>query len=435
MQDLTPDRASLDSIEIASRDEISSLQLKQLKWSLRHAYDNVPHYREKFDTAGIAPGDLSELSDLANFPFMVKDDLRRNYPFAMFAVPRQQVIRIHASSGTTGSPTVVGYTKNDIDNWALLMARSIRAAGGKPGEIVHVAYGYGLFTGGLGAHYGAERLGCTVIPVSGGATQRQVQLIEDFKPDIIMATPSYALTLADEFGRLGLDARDTALKVGLHGAEPWSQGVREEIERRFDMHAIDLYGLSEVMGPGVSCECVETKDGLHFWEDHFYPEIIDPESGAVLGDGERGELVITSLTKEAQPIIRYRTRDLTRLLPGTARSMRRMEKVTGRSDDMMIIRGVNVFPSQIEVEILKDQRLTPHYLCELAKQGQLDSLTVMVEARPEISRQDKDAAQELLAQNIKTYIGVSVTVRVGEAGSVERSMGKAQRIKDLRPKN
>ncbi|MBT3925653.1 MAG: phenylacetate--CoA ligase [Rhodospirillaceae bacterium] len=435
MRDLTPDRASLDAIEIASRDKISSLQLERLKWSLGHAYDNVPHYKEKFDAAGIAPGDLNDLSDLGKFPFMVKDDLRQNYPFSMFAVPRQKVVRVHASSGTTGIPTVVGYTQNDIDNWARLMARSIRAAGGRPGDIAHVAYGYGLFTGGLGAHYGAEKLGCTVIPMSGGATQRQVQLINDFKPDIIMATPSYTLTIADEFERIGIDPRTTALKTGLHGAEPWSQAMRAEIERRFDMHAIDLYGLSEVMGPGVSCECVESKDGLHFWEDHFYPEIIDPESGQVLADGERGELVITSLTKEALPIIRYRTKDLTRLLPGTARTMRRMEKVTGRSDDMMIIRGVNVFPSQIEVEILKDERLSPHYFCELSKEGQLDSLAVVVEARPDIGQEDKDAAQQLLAQNVKTYAGVSVAVRLGEAGSIERSMGKAQRIKDLRPKS
>ncbi|MBT5039311.1 MAG: phenylacetate--CoA ligase [Rhodospirillaceae bacterium] len=435
MRDLTPDRASLDAIETASRDKISSLQLERLKWSLGHAYDNVPHYKEKFDAAGIAPGDLNDLSDLGKFPFMVKDDLRQNYPFSMFAVPRQKVVRVHASSGTTGIPTVVGYTQNDIDNWARLMARSIRAAGGRPGDIAHVAYGYGLFTGGLGAHYGAEKLGCTVIPMSGGATQRQVQLINDFKPDIIMATPSYTLTIADEFERIGIDPRTTALKTGLHGAEPWSQAMRAEIERRFDMHAIDLYGLSEVMGPGVSCECVESKDGLHFWEDHFYPEIIDPESGQVLADGERGELVITSLTKEALPIIRYRTKDLTRLLPGTARTMRRMEKVTGRSDDMMIIRGVNVFPSQIEVEILKDERLSPHYFCELSKEGQLDSLAVVVEARPDIGQEDKDAAQQLLAQNVKTYAGVSVAVRLGEAGSIERSMGKAQRIKDLRPKS
>ena len=435
MHDLAPDKASLDAIEIASRDEISSLQLERLKWSLRHAYDNVPHYQGKFDAAGIAPDDLSDLSDLAKFPFLVKDDLRRNYPFAMFAVPRAQVVRVHASSGTTGIPTVVGYTQTDIDNWAGLMARSIRAAGGRPGDIAHVAYGYGLFTGGLGAHYGAERLGCTVIPMSGGGTQRQVQLINDFKPDIILATPSYTLTIADEFERMGIDPRETALKVGIHGAEPWSQAMRAEIERRFDMHAVDIYGLSEVMGPGVSCECVESKDGLHFWEDHFYPEIIDPESGAVLADGEPGELVITSLAKEALPVIRYRTRDLTRLLPGTARTMRRMEKIMGRSDDMMIIRGVNVFPSQIEVEILKDQRLSPHYFCELSKAGQLDRLTVVVEARPDTSPEECDAAEQLLAQNIKVHAGVSVAIRMGEAGTIERSLGKAQRIKDLRPKN
>ena len=435
MQDLTPDKTSLEAIETASRDEISSLQLERLKWSLHHAYDNVPHYQDKFDAAGIVPDDLSTLSDLAKFPFLVKDDLRRSYPFDLFAVPRQQVVRIHASSGTTGNPTVVGYTQKDIDNWSNLMARSIRAAGGKSGEIAHVAYGYGLFTGGLGAHYGAERLGCTVIPMSGGATQRQVQVITDFKPDIILATPSYTLTIADEFERQGIDPRATSLKVGLHGAEPWSQAMREEIEQRFDMHAIDIYGLSEIMGPGVSCECVESKDGLHFWEDHFYPEIIDPESGAVLADGERGELVITSLIKEALPVIRYRTRDLTRLLPGTARSMRRMEKVTGRTDDMMIIRGVNVFPSQIEVEILKDQRLSPHYFCELSKKGQLDNLTIVVETRPNIGSAAQSSAQHNLAINIKTYTGVSVTVRISEAGSIERSMGKAQRIKDLRPKN
>ena len=435
MQDLTPDKTSLEAIETASRDEISSLQLERLKWSLHHAYDNVPHYQDKFDAAGIVPDDLSTLSDLAKFPFLVKDDLRRSYPFDLFAVPRQQVVRIHASSGTTGNPTVVGYTQKDIDNWSDLMARSIRAAGGKSGEIAHVAYGYGLFTGGLGAHYGAERLGCTVIPMSGGATQRQVQVITDFKPDIILATPSYTLTIADEFERQGIDPRATSLKVGLHGAEPWSQAMREEIEQRFDMHAIDLYGLSEIMGPGVSCECVESKDGMHFWEDHFYPEIIDPESGAVLADGERGELVITSLIKEALPVIRYRTRDLTRLLPGTARSMRRMEKVTGRTDDMMIIRGVNVFPSQIEVEILKDQRLSPHYFCELSKKGQLDNLTIVVETRPNIGSAAQSSAQHNLAINIKTYTGVSVTVRISEAGSIERSMGKAQRIKDLRPKN
>lgn len=435
MQDLTPDKSSLDPIEIASRDEISALQLERMKWSLAHAYNNVSHYKKKFDAAGIHPDDLKDLSDLSKFPFTVKEDLRQNYPFGLFAVPREQVVRVHASSGTTGNPTVVGYTQNDIDMWADLMARSTRAGGGRPGDIVHVAYGYGLFTGGLGAHYGAERLGCTVIPMSGGFTERQVQLINDFKPDVIMATPSYTLAIADEFDRLGIDPRSTSLKVGLHGAEPWTQAMREEIEQRFDMHAIDVYGLSEVIGPGVSCECVETKDGLHIWEDHFYPEIIDPETGEVLPDGEPGELVFTSLSKEAFPIIRYRTRDLTRLLPGTARTMRRMEKVTGRSDDMMIIRGVNVFPSQIEVEILKDKALSPHYYCELGKKGQLDTLAVVVEARAGINADARDTAAKQLAHNVKTYIGVNVQVRVGEEGSVERSMGKAQRIKDLRPKN
>src|SRR5262245_50215802 len=352
MLDLTPRKEDLDPIEVASRDEIAALQLKRLKWTLRHVYDNVPHYWKKFDSAGVHPDDLNSLEDLAKFPFTSKEDLRTNYPFGLFAVPIQQIVRTHASSGTTGKPTVVGYTKQDIDTWADVVARSIRASGGRPGMRVHVAYGYGLFTGGLGAHYGAERLGCMTIPVSGGMTERQVQLIQDFAPDIIMVTPSYMLAILDQFRRVGVDPRSTSLKVGIFGAEPWTQAMRQEIERAFDMHAVDIYGLSEVMGPGVANECVESKDGLHIWEDHFYPEIIDPVTGKVLPDGETGELVFTSLTKQAMPVIRYRTRDLTRLLPGTARSMRRMEKVTGRSDDMMIVRGVNVFPTQIEELLL-----------------------------------------------------------------------------------
>ena len=427
-------RNGLDPIETASRDEISALQLDRLKWSLRHAYANVPHYKAAFDDAGIHPGDLHDLSDLAKFPFTVKADLRANYPFGMFAVPREQVVRIHASSGTTGKPTVVGYTRNDVDMWADLMARSIRAAGGKAGDIVHVSYGYGLFTGGLGAHYGAERLGCTVIPVSGGMTERQVQLIEDFGAEIIMVTPSYMLAIADEYKRQGLDPRKSPLRIGMHGAEPWTQAMRQEIEETFNMDALDLYGLSEVMGPGVASECIETKDGLHLWEDHFYPEIVDPETGAVLPDGETGELVFTSLTKEAFPIIRYRTRDLSRLLPGTARTMRRMEKVTGRSDDMLIVRGVNVFPSQIEEQILKDSRLSAHYLLELACKGRLDTMTVLVEPRaghPLGGDESADASRKL-ADNIKAFTGVNAEVRLVAEGGIERSMGKAKRVVDLR---
>lgn len=428
------DRNGLDAIETASRDEISALQLDRLKWSLRHAYDNVPHYKASFDAAGIHPDDLTDLSDLAKFPFTQKADLRANYPFGMFAVPREQVVRIHASSGTTGKPTVVGYTQADIDTWADLMARSIRAAGGKPGDIVHVSYGYGLFTGGLGAHYGAERLGCTVIPVSGGMTERQVQLIEDFGAEIIMVTPSYMLAIADEYKRQGLDPRKSPLRIGMHGAEPWTQAMRQEIEETFDMDALDLYGLSEVIGPGVAMECIETKDGLHLWEDHFYPEIVDPETGAVLPDGEIGELVFTSLTKEAFPIVRYRTRDLTRLLPGTARAMRRMEKVTGRSDDMLIIRGVNVFPSQIEEQILKDPRLSAHYLLELSRQGRLDALTVVVEPRPgsPLGGDESADASRKLAENVKAFTGVNAEVRLVAEDGIERSMGKAKRVLDLR---
>ncbi len=430
-----PARGELDPIEIASRDEIAALQLERLRETLGRAYEKVPHYAQAFEAAGVHPDDLRALSDLARFPFTVKDDLRRNYPFGMFAVPREEVVRIHASSGTTGQPTVVGYTKDDIDAWADLMARSIRAAGGRPGDIVHVAYGYGLFTGGLGAHYGAERLGCTVIPVSGGQTERQVRLIQDFKPDIIMVTPSYMAAIGDEFERQGIDPRKTSLRIGMHGAEPWTEALRREIEARFDMQAIDLYGLSEVMGPGVACECIETKDGLHIWEDHFYPEVVDPETGAVLEDGEKGELVFTSLTKQAFPVIRYRTRDLTRLLPGTARSMRRMEKVTGRSDDMMIIRGVNVFPTQIEALILGQDPLSPHYLLELRRENHLDALDVVVEVKPDRDaslEENKTRYAEDLARAIKSHAGVAVRVRVVAVGTVERSTGKATRIIDLR---
>ncbi|MBX6722424.1 MAG: phenylacetate--CoA ligase, partial [Dactylosporangium sp.] len=375
MQDRSPRPEELEPIERASIDELRELQLQRLRWSLRHAYENVPFYRNAFEAAGVHPDDFRELADLAKFPFTTKADLRDNYPFGMFAVPREQVVRVHASSGTTGQPTVVGYTREDIRTWARLVARSIRASGGRPGDIVHVAYGYGLFTGGLGAHYGAEELGCTVIPVSGGMTERQVMLIRDFKPDIIMVTPSYMLAIVDEMERQGMDPRECSLQVGIFGAEPWTEDMRREIEQRLDMHAVDIYGLSEVMGPGVANECVETKDGLHVWEDHFYPEIIDPLTGEVLPDGERGELVFTSLTKQAMPVIRYRTRDLTRLLPGTARPMRRIEKITGRTDDMMIVRGVNVFPTQIEELILRIPQLSPHFQCVLRRDGRMDTLT------------------------------------------------------------
>ncbi|MDH3659517.1 MAG: phenylacetate--CoA ligase [Alphaproteobacteria bacterium] len=428
-----PEKHELDPIEIASRDEIEALQLTRLRWSLQHAYDNVPHYKSAFDQAGIHPDDLATLEDLAKFPFTNKDDLRRSYPFGMFAVPREKVARIHASSGTTGKPTVVGYTQHDIDVWADMCARSIRASGGRPGDLVHVVYGYGLFTGGLGAHYGAERLGCTVVPMSGGMTERQVQLIGDFKPDIIMVTPSYMLAIADAFQAQGLDPRLCSLKVGIFGAEPWTEAMRSEIETRFDMDAVDIYGLSEVMGPGVANECVETKDGLYIWEDHFYPEIIDPVSGEVLPDGEKGELVFTSLSKEAFPVIRYRTRDLTRLLPGTARTMRRMEKITGRSDDMLIIRGVNLFPTQIEELILADQRLSPHYILELRKDGPMDTLEVIVEARADAADEaTRSATAAELAHHIKSSIGISSAVTVAAPGEVERSGGKAKRIRDLR---
>ena len=425
----------LEPIETASRDEIAALQVQRLKWSLQHAYGNVEAYRKKFDAAGVKPSDFRSLADLAAFPFTTKHNLRDNYPFGMFAVPMDMIARIHASSGTTGKPTVVGYTKKDIDTWSHLMARSIRASGGRPGMRVHVSYGYGLFTGGLGAHYGAETLGCTVIPVSGGMTERQVQLIRDFMPDIIMVTPSYMLAILDEFRAQGIDPRTSSLKIGIFGAEPWTNSMRAEIEEAFDMDAVDIYGLSEVMGPGVANECVETKDGLHIWEDHFYPEIIDPESGQVLPDGERGELVFTSLSKEAMPVIRYRTRDLTRLLPGTARSHRRMEKVTGRSDDMMIVRGVNVFPTQIEELLLRCEGLAPHYQIELLREERLDIMRLMVEVRPErAAGHERIQEAERLTGLIRNTIGIGAVVIVGEPGAVERSAGKARRIVDKRPK-
>ena len=421
----------LEPIERASRDEITALQTARLRDTLQRAYANVPHYKRAFDAAGVHPDDFRVPADMAKFPFTSKQDLRANYPFGMFAVPREQVVRIHASSGTTGKPTVVGYTQQDIDTWASLVARSIRAAGGRPGMIVHVAYGYGLFTGGLGAHYGAEKLGCTVIPMSGGQTERQVQLIEDFAPDIIMVTPSYMLAILDGFRSAGLDPRASSLKFGIFGAEPWTNAMREEIERSFDMHAVDIYGLSEVMGPGVAQECVETKDGLHIWEDHFYPEIIDPETGRVLPDGEQGELVFTSLTKQAMPVIRYRTRDLTRLLPGTARTMRRMEKITGRTDDMLIVRGVNVFPTQIEEQILRFDSLAGHYQIILTREGRLDAMQVQVEARPEAWGTNTDHGAEL-AHRIKQLIGITARVDILAPGSIERSLGKARRVIDRR---
>jgi phenylacetate-CoA ligase len=423
-----------EPIERASRDEIESLQLARLQWSTRHAYDQVPHYRAAFDAAGVHPDDLRTLSDLARFPFTTKQDLRSHYPFGLFAVPREQIVRVHASSGTTGKPTVVGYTAADIETWASLMARSIRAAGGMPGDIVHVAYGYGLFTGGLGAHYGAEKLGCTVVPMSGGQTEKQVQLIVDFQPDVIMVTPSYLLNLAEELVRQGRDPRKTSLKIGICGAEPWTEAMRADIEQRLDVDALDLYGLSEVIGPGVACECFESKDGPVIWEDHFYPEIIDPATGAVLPDGARGELVFTSLTKQALPIIRYRTRDLTMLLPPTARSMRRMARVTGRTDDMLIIRGVNVFPSQIEELILGHGHLAPHYVLEVGRDGHLDHLTVRVESDPAVADQRAvcDQAARDLQHRIKSYIGVTASVIVGDPGTIERSAGKARRVIDTR---
>ena len=433
MLDLTPARGDLEEIETASLDELEALQLERLRTSLRHAYAQVPHYRSAFDAAGVHPEDCRELADIARFPFTTKQDLRAGYPFGMFAVPREQVIRVHASSGTTGKPTVVGYTRGDLDVWAALMARSIRASGGRPGHLVHVAYGYGLFTGGLGAHYGAERLGCTVVPVSGGMTERQVQLIADFRPDVIMVTPTYMLAIIDEMRRQGLDPRACSIQVGIFGAEPWTDGMRAEIEDQLDAHAVDIYGLSEVMGPGVANECVETKDGLTIWEDHFYPEVINPESGQVLPDGERGELVFTSLTKEAMPVVRYRTGDLTRLLPGTARTMRRMEKVTGRSDDMMIIRGVNVFPTQIEEIVLGQPVLSPHFQCVLTRPARLDELTVRVESREDLAGSEPArAAADRLRERVKHTVGITVAVEVVPPGTLERSVGKLKRIVDRR---
>jgi phenylacetate-CoA ligase len=425
--------AESEPIERASEDELRALQLTRLKWSLRHAYDHVAPYRLKCQRAGVHPDELRSLADLARFPFTVKDDLREHYPFGMFAVPRSAVVRLHASSGTTGKPTVVGYTRADIDTWAGLVARSLRAAGARPGDIVHIAYGYGLFTGGLGAHYGAERLGCTVVPMSGGQSQRQVQLICDFAPDIIMVTPSYMLALIEEFRRQGLDPAASSLRTGLFGAEPWSEALRGQIEAAAGIDALDIYGLSEVMGPGVASECLESKDGAVIWEDHFYPEIIDPVSGAVLPDGATGELVFTSLTKEALPMIRYRTRDLTALLPPTARSMRRMGRIQGRSDDMLIVRGVNVFPSQIEELVLKVPGLAPHYQIELSRAAHLDRLVVAVECLAEgASAADRAALQRQLEGSIKAYIGLSAEVRVGDPGSLERSQGKARRVIDRR---
>jgi len=423
---------SPEAIELASRDEIAALQLARLRWSLQHAYDNVAHYRKAFAARGVHPADLKELSDLKLFPFTAKVDLRDNYPFGMFAVPREQVSRIHASSGTTGRPTVVGYTASDIDTWANLMARSLRAGGVRSTDRVHVAYGYGLFTGGLGAHYGAERLGCTVIPMSGGMTERQIQLIADFEPDAIMVTPSYMLTIVDAMQRAGIDPRVTSLRTGIFGAEPWTEQMRIELEALLDMDAVDIYGLSEVMGPGVAQECVDTKDGLHIWEDHFYPEIVDPISGEVLPDGEEGELVFTSLTNEAMPVVRYRTRDLTRLLPGTARSMRRMQKVTGRTDDMIILRGVNLFPTQIEELILGVDGLSAQFQCVLDRPDRLDQLTVRVEARPDLAAELRVRAGATLTEQIKNRIGVSVLVEVLEPDSIERSVGKARRLLDHR---
>ena len=424
MKDLSPKPGDLSAIETASRDEIEALQLERMRWSLTHAYTNVPHYKQSFDAAGVHPDDLKSLADLARFPFTVKTDLRSNYPFGLFAVPRSQINRIHASSGTTGQPTVVGYTKADLAMWDEVMERSLRASGLRAGDLLHNAYGYGLFTGGLGVHGGAEKMGLTVVPVSGGMTKRQVRLIEDFQATGITVTPSYMLSILDEYRRQGIDPRNSPLQVGIFGAEPWTNAMREEVEQSFDMHAVDIYGLSEVMGPGVSCECVESKDGLHIWEDHFYPEVIDPETGAVLPDGALGELVFTSLTKQAFPIIRYRTRDLTRLLPGTARSMRRMEKVTGRSDDMMILRGVNVFPTQIEEQLMKVPQLAAHFQIELVKKGPMDHMIVHVEG-------DR-AAGDSLATLIKANIGITAEVRAGADNSVARSQGKAVRVIDNR---
>ena len=433
MKDPGPDRESLDPIEIASVDEIRALQLERLEWSLGHAYANVARHRRAFDAAGVHPDDLKSLDDLARFPFTTKRDLRDEYPFGMLAVPRRDVVRVHASSGTTGKPTVVGYTAKDIRTWSDVVARSLRAAGTRPGDVVHVAYGYGLFTGGLGAHYGAERLGCTVVPVSGGMTERQVTLIEDFGATTVLVTPSYALSILDAYRAAGRDPRESPLEVGIFGAEPWTEAMRAEIETAFDMHAVDIYGLSEVMGPGVASECVETKDGPVVWEDHFYPEVVDPGTGAPLPDGELGELVFTSLTKEALPVVRYRTRDLTRLLPGTARAMRRMEKITGRTDDMMILRGVNVFPTQIEEQLMRVAALGPHFQIELHGAGRMDAMRVHVEASdPGAADTAKAEAAGMLAAHVKDVVGVTVEVVIGAPGSVARSQGKAVRVIDNR---
>ena len=436
---LSPTRATPDPVEHASRDAISALQLERLKWTLRHAYDNVPHYRRAFDAKGVHPDNLQRLEDLAKFPFTSKSDLRDHYPFGMFAVPRERIVRVHASSGTTGKPTVVGYTQRDINTWADLVARSIRAAGGRPGDIVHIAYGYGLFTGGLGAHYGAERLGCTVVPMSGGQTEKQVQLIRDFKPDIIMVTPSYMQVIIEEFARQGLDARDCSLRMGIFGAEPWTEAMRHEIESKTNLKAVDIYGLSEVMGPGVACECVETQDGPVIWEDHFYPEIIDPVTGAPLPDGSEGELVFSTLTKEGLPIIRYRTRDLTRLLPPTARAFRRMGKIVGRSDDMLIVRGVNVFPTQIEEIVIQHDKLSGQYQIHLSRDGHLDKVEVHCELEPSlghVSDAERQQIADWLTHRIKTLVGISTRVCVLPPDSIERTLvGKARRVVDHRPKS
>jgi phenylacetate-CoA ligase len=432
--DLSPRKQDFEPIEVASRDEISALQLARLKWTLAHVYANVAHYRQAFDKSGVHPDDMKTLADLRKFPFTSKNDLRANYPFGLMAMPREQLLRVHASSGTTGKPTVVGYSRKDVDTWASIIARSLRAAGCRPGMLAQNSYGYGLFTGGLGFHHGAERLGLTVVPVSGGMTERQVRLIGDFRPDIIFVTPSYLLAILDEFRAQGVDPRASSLKIAMCGAEPWTNAMRDEIEDAFDMHAIDNYGLSEVIGPGVSCECIETKDGCTIWEDHFYPEVVDPGTGEVLPDGETGELVFTSLTKEAMPVIRYRTRDLSRLLPPTARSFRRMDKVIGRSDDMIIVRGVNVFPSQIEEIILADARLAPHFVIELRRTDRLDDITVVVETRPDAAEDMFDACERDLSGKIKGLVGVTAAVRAVKPGGVERSMGKARRVIDLRGK-
>jgi len=435
MKDLSPAKADLDPIEIASRDEIAALQLERMKWSLQHAYQNVPMYRKRFDEAGVHPDDLKELKDLAKFPFTYKNDLRDNYPFGLSAVPKEKLVRIHASSGTTGKPTVVVYTKNDIDVWADTLARSLRASGLRAGDIIHNAYGYGLFTGGLGAHYGIERLGAAVVPMGGGQTEKQVSLITDFQPTAIMVTPSYMLNILEGFHKAGIDPRSSSLQVGVFGAEPWTNAMRKEVEEAFDMHAVDIYGLSEIMGPGVANECVETKDGLHVWEDHYYPEVINPATGEVVEDGEEGDLVFTTLTKEGMPMIRYRTRDLTRLLPGTARSMRRLEKITGRSDDMIILRGINVFPTQIEEQVMATGGLAPYFQIELYKSGRMDAMRVYVEAKPDAADElSKTASARMLTKHIKDMVGVSTEVIVGDPGSVARSQGKAVRVVDNRNK-